>query len=202
VGEVVLKPAQITEAVLAAIGEAIGRKLDRFSLYAGEGTWMELSVLIDGESLLEVTLRVSDEPAQNPTTFQARVWPWLVAAFDADKGFDLQERAHRFLEEGLELAQAAGCSQEDAHRLVGYVFGRPAGTVAGEIGDVMNVLAALAFAHGEDMHSAADAKLAEINTPEKIARVRAKRAARPAGSPLPGWSEPAAVAQDKAGARD
>lgn len=59
-GEVVLKPALITEAVLAAVGEAIGRKLDRFSLYAGEGTWIEISVLLDGASLLEVRLQLPE----------------------------------------------------------------------------------------------------------------------------------------------
>lgn len=142
-------------------------------------------------------LAALDAIPQPVPTFQQRCWPWLVAAFDADKGTDAQERVHRFLEEAFELAQAAGCSEADAKSIGAYVYGREPGDIRGEVGDVMNTLAALCLTHDIDMHEAADAKLAEVSTPEKVARIRAKRAARVEGSPLPGFaSQPAPVPAD------
>lgn len=142
-------------------------------------------------------LAALDAIPQPVPTFQQRCWPWLVAAFDADKGMDAQERVHRFLEEAFELAQAAGCSEADAKSIGAYVYGREPGDIRGEVGDVMNTLAALCLTHDIDMHEAADAKLAEVSTPEKVARIRAKRAAWVEGSPLPGFaSQPAPVPAD------
>jgi NTP pyrophosphatase (non-canonical NTP hydrolase) len=151
----------------------------------------------DGGELARTALAALDATPQPVPTFQQRCWPWLVAAFDADKGMDAQERVHRFLEEAFELVQAAGCSEADAKSICAYVYGREPGDIRGEVGDVMNTLAALCLTHDIDMHEAADAKLAEVSTPEKVARIRAKRAARVEGSPLPGFaSQPAPVPAD------
>jgi hypothetical protein len=116
-------------------------------------------------------------------TFQDRVAPWMMACFGPEISRDTTERNHRFLEESIELVQACGCTREDAHALVDYVFDRPVGEPWQETGGVSVTLAALCLAHGIDMHAAADEELARIW--QCIAKIRAKQAAKPKGSPLP-----------------
>jgi hypothetical protein len=116
-------------------------------------------------------------------TFQNRVKPWMTACFGEQIASDKTERNHRFLEESLELVQATGCTQSEAHQLVDYVFGRAVGEPAQEVGGVMVTLAALCLAHQMDMHSAGETELARIWT--KVEQIRAKQAAKPRHSPLP-----------------
>ena len=115
--------------------------------------------------------------------FQARVQPWMMACFGAAIAADGAERNHRFLEESLELVQACGCTASEAHQLVEYVFGRPVGERAQEVGGVMVTLAALCLAQDLDMHAAGEVELARIWT--KVEAIRAKQAAKPKHSPLP-----------------
>lgn len=110
-------------------------------------------------------------------SFQQRVQPWMLACFGAQIATDADERNHRFLEESLELAQSCGCSAQEAHQLVDYVFGRAPGQTAQEVGGVMVTLAALCLAHGLDMHAAGDAELAQIW--DRIDAIRAKHALKP-----------------------
>jgi hypothetical protein len=119
-------------------------------------------------------------------SFQARVAPWMTACFPPEVCLDQVERNHRFLEEALELVQARGCSRAHAHQLVDYVFDRPAGEPAQEVGGVMVTLAALCIAGDLDMHQAGETELARIWT--KIDQIRAKQATKPKHSPLPGRS--------------
>jgi hypothetical protein len=137
------------------------------------------------------------QPAEQP--FQARVDPWLMACFGEAIARDQQERSHRFIEEALELVQACGCTASEAHQLVDYVFGRPAGEKAQEVGGVMVTLAALCLAHGVDMHAAGETELARIWT--KVEAIRAKQAAKPKHSPLPA-APTAPPAQQQEDARD
>lgn len=125
------------------------------------------------------------------TTFQQRVEPWLLACFGEQIAADTIERNHRFIEEALELVQACSCTQSEAHQLVDYVFGRPVGEVQQEAGGVMVTLAALCRAQGISMHEAGEKELARIWT--KVEAIRAKQAAKPKHSPLPGPA--AALAQ-------
>ncbi|GEM_PF-1821802 len=118
-----------------------------------------------------------------PAPFQQRVQPWLMECFGSTIAGDREERNHRFLEETLELVQACGCSASEAHQLVNYVFGRPVGEPAQEVGGVMVTLAALCLANGLDMHAAGETELARIWT--KVEAIRAKQAAKPKHSPLP-----------------
>ncbi len=118
--------------------------------------------------------------------FQARVQPWLMACFGEMIAGDREERNHRFLEEALELVQACGCSDGEAHQLVNYVFGRDVGEPAQEVGGVMVTLAALCLANDLDMHVNAETELARIWT--KVEAIRAKQAAKPKHSPLPAVS--------------
>ena len=115
--------------------------------------------------------------------FQARVQPWVMACFGAKISADRAERNHRLLEESLELVQACGCTASEAHQLVDYVYGRPVGERAQEVGGVMVTLAALCLAQGLDMYAAGETELARIWT--KVEAIRAKRAAKPKHSPLP-----------------
>jgi hypothetical protein len=116
-------------------------------------------------------------------TYQSRVQPWMMACFGSMIAADRIERHHRFLEEALELVQATGCSADEAHQLVDYVYGRPAGKISQEVGGVMVTLAALWLAHGLDMHVAGETELARVWT--KIEAIRAKQAAKPKYGPLP-----------------
>ena len=130
--------------------------------------------------------------AAQPASFQGRVQPWMMECFGAHISADKQERNHRFLEESLELVQACGCTQSEAHQLVDYVYGRPVGDPQQEVGGVMVTLAALCLAQGMDMHAAGEVELARIWT--KVEKIRAKQAAKPKHSPLPQAAPPAPAA--------
>jgi len=121
--------------------------------------------------------------APTAAALQQRVHPWLMTCFGPKISADRHERNHRFLEETLELVQACGCSADEAHQLVDYVYGRPVGEKDQEVGGVMITLAALCLANGLDMHEAGERELARIWT--MVEKIRAKQAAKPKHSPLP-----------------
>lgn len=122
----------------------------------------------------------------NSSSLQARVYEWAKACFGDAAAQDSTERNHRYLEEALELVQANGCTQSEAHQLVDYVFGRPIGETRQEVGGTLLTLAALCAAIGIDMDEAGEAELARVWT--KFDQIRAKQAAKPKHSPLPGPS--------------
>lgn len=116
--------------------------------------------------------------------FQWRVFQWMKECFARPDSLTKEQRAFRFIEEALELVQAAGTSREDVERLVAYTYGRPVGEVRQEIGGVMVTLAGLAQACSVNMEHAGDQELMRcIANTEKI---RAKDLAKPQRSPLPG----------------
>lgn len=117
------------------------------------------------------------------SSYQRQVEQWLEACFPPSVRADRSERTHRFLEEALELAQANGCSRDDAIALVNYVFGRPAGQANQEVGGVMVTLASLCSAVGITMDEAGSSEL-DRNW-ARIGVIRAKQASKPHGSPLP-----------------
>ncbi len=119
--------------------------------------------------------------------FQERVRPWLKACFGVEIMNDKVERNHRFLEEALELTQAGGCTADDAHKLVDYVYGRPKGRIKQEVGGVMVTLAALCLAHKINLHDLAEMELQRVWT--KVDVIRAKHDRKPTGTPLPGATE-------------
>ena len=119
----------------------------------------------------------------NNTSFQERVARWIDACFPASAKVDRNERTHRFLEEALELAQANGCSREEATALVNYVYGRPQGVPEAEVGGVMVTLAGLCGAFGIDMDHAGETELRR--NWDRIDAIRSKQASKPHGSPLP-----------------
>lgn len=110
--------------------------------------------------------------------FQLYVRDWMKRCFSPKTVSNNRERAFRFLEEALELFQAMECSKEEVASLVEYVFNRPKGEPAQEVGGVSITLAALCSAADIDWQKAAREELIRINSPEVLTKIRAKREAR------------------------
>lgn len=119
-------------------------------------------------------------------SFQQHVVDWGDACFGKDVVRDRSERACRFLEESLELFQAADCTKEDALALVDYVYGREKGEIGQEIGGTALTLAALCEAFGFDLEACSEIELQRVWG--KIDQIRKKQASKPHNSPLPGAS--------------
>lgn len=123
-------------------------------------------------------------------SFQSRVAPWMYECFGPAVAADLVERGDRFLEEALELLQSHGYDPTRVAALVDYVFNRPAGVPAQEVGGVMVTLAAYCNATGQDMHTAGETELARILQPEIMQKIRIKQSSkRDIHGPLPGCAE-------------
>lgn len=118
-------------------------------------------------------------------SFQKDVDDWMQQCFGPEIAADGTERNHRFLEEALELVQSLGCTTSEAHQLVDYVFARPAGEPAQEVGGVRVTLSALCNAHRINEDCAATQEYCRISDPETMEKIRAKQAAKPKHSPLP-----------------
>jgi NTP pyrophosphatase (non-canonical NTP hydrolase) len=121
----------------------------------------------------------------DPNTWQLRVANWVFRCFGWDIANDTLERSDRFLEEALELVQAANYDKQRAHALVEYVFNRPPGELRQEVGGVMVTLTALCNAHVIQLLDAGETELARISTEKMVLKIRAKQAAKPTGSALP-----------------
>jgi len=122
-------------------------------------------------------------------SFQADVAAWMDQCFQPSLYSDMTERGDRLMEEVLELLQAHGYDSARVPTLVNYVFGRPVGEPAQEVGGVMVTLAAYCSVAGLSMQADGQAELDRINQPEVMARIRAKQDAKNAlhfGTPLPG----------------
>jgi hypothetical protein len=116
-------------------------------------------------------------------TFQARVYDWMLYTFSAEATKDATERCHRLLEETLELVQSLGCTASEAHQLIDYVFGRPVGEPAQELGGTQLCLAGLAHAAGLDLEVESEKELAR--NWQNAEKIRAKWKMKPKFSPLP-----------------
>jgi hypothetical protein len=114
-----------------------------------------------------------------PLPFQARVRQWLLSCFGEKIADDTVERNYRFLEESLELVQSLGCSKDDAHSLVDYVFDRPVGDPCQETGGVKVTFAALCAANGISMDQEGEVELRRISAPEVMEKIRRKQLAKP-----------------------
>ncbi len=132
-------------------------------------------------------------------SFQAGVSEWMDQCFLPSLYSNMTERGDRLLEEVLELLQAHGYNQGRVATLVDYVFGRPVGEPAQEVGGVMVTLAGYCWVAGLDMHTSGDAELQRIMRPEVMAKIRRKQEAKNAlhfDTPLPGGAAAPARAVD------
>ena len=118
--------------------------------------------------------------------FQEKVRRWIHYCLGTADANDRTERNNRFLEESLELVQSLGATRDDCIALVDYVFSRPLGDPSQEVGGVLITLAALSTAHDIALQTAADLELRRVW--KNIDTIRAKHAAKPRNSPLPGPS--------------
>lgn len=117
-------------------------------------------------------------------SYQSKVNDWMVKCFGSDIAADGQERNYRFMEEALELFQACGGSMADCLRIVDYVFGRPVGEPAQEVGGVMVTVSALCSANDINLSKAAKTELFRVEG--KIEQIRQKHFSKEIRSPLPG----------------
>lgn len=135
---------------------------------------------VDWDEIKRAAMAPSDV---RPNDYQLAVHNWAVECFGEADSNDHSMRCHRFLEEALELVQAGGCSKAEALQLVDYVYGRPTGELAQEVGGVTVTLAALCSAFGLNMRFCGDAELARVW--EKFDVIRDKHRSKPKFSALP-----------------
>ena len=95
---------------------------------------------------------------------QVAVHAWCAAAFGADHAASVPQRGVRFLEEAIELYQACGCDPAMAHKLIDYIFAKPADPVERELGGVGLTLLALAQATGHDADACELAEFERVKT--------------------------------------
>jgi NTP pyrophosphatase (non-canonical NTP hydrolase) len=91
--------------------------------------------------------------------YQRRVREWTAKCFGDAVDLDRPTRQAQLLEEALECVQAAGLPKNTVQGLVDLVYSKPAGSLNGEIGDVMTSVAAFCTAHEADLHDCAEAAL-------------------------------------------
>lgn len=118
-------------------------------------------------------------PACAHVTLQQRFAGWVASLFGRKCLEDMKERRLRFLEEAIELFQAAGGTDEELRTVGHYVMNRPIGEVGDEVGGVVNTLACLSAAAGVDLLAAAETNYAICV--ERGPRIKAKHAGKPAG---------------------
>lgn len=173
-------PNSETRARPAAIVLTL-RQLRELMRFAGGDEDAEISIgtLIGGATELRAWCTEYPEEGSIPITgaggapFQVRVRAWAAECFGATLADDSRYRSHRFLEEALELAQAAGVTSAESADLVSYVFRRSIGAVPQEVGSVMITLAAFCQASGLSMELAGEAELERVMA--KIAEIREKQ---------------------------
>lgn len=148
-----------------------------------------------GVELRAVVAASLETTPTSPTTcsFQEQVAAWMTQCFRPSLYSDMTERGDRLLEEVLELLQATGYDKARVPTLVDYVFNRPIGEPAQEVGGVMVTLAGFCWIADLDMHTHGDRELARITQPDVMERIRMKQAAKNAlhfDTPLPGSACP------------
>lgn len=114
--------------------------------------------------------------------YQANVHKWMesvIPGWAARKN----ERLFRFNEESLELVQSLDMTKDEVLRMVDYVYGRPIGEPAQELGGTMVTLAALCNAHELDMLVAGYDELNRVSTPEISEKIKAKHKLKEGGPP-------------------
>jgi hypothetical protein len=90
---------------------------------------------------------------------QRAVFEWCCAAFTEEQATSLSQRGLRLAEEAIEACQACGTDPDKLHKLIDYVYGRPAGTIEQELGGIGVTTLALAAAAGL---SAKECEISEV----------------------------------------
>lgn len=101
-------------------------------------------------------------PAIDRTMRQRMVAKLILDRFGAEHANSVPQRALRFLEEAVEAYQAAGADKEMAHKLIDFVFDRPRGDLAKEIGAVGLTLLGFAAAAELDADREEDREISRV----------------------------------------
>lgn len=109
----------------------------------------------------------------NPS--QPRVAAWCQEVLGPESSANVEERSVRTAEEAIELTQACGVDAETLHKLVDYVYSRPAGKPAQEIAGTLVTLYSVAAALGVDAERELEKELGRIWQPEVIERCRRRQ---------------------------
>ena len=119
----------------------------------------------------------------NPIDFQDMTGVWVEKCFGPEAAADVPERNWRFIEEAIELVQSLGMTRNEVFDLVDYVYSRPSGDPAQEVGGTMVTLAALCQTNGLDMLECGILELDRCN--KNIEKIREKHRNKPKNSPRP-----------------
>lgn len=103
-----------------------------------------------------------------------------------DDPTNTEERVHRFLEEAIEVAHAIYVPLDDVIQLAKYVYQGKRGSLNEELSDAAITLASLCRYRERDFMSVVFNGLHKLESPERIERVRKKRANRKGRGALPG----------------
>ena len=116
----------------------------------------------------------------NSAVMQQAVLEWMAKVFPARLYRDRQQRCLRFFEEATELVQAFGLPEQQALNVLSYVYARPEGEPAQEVGGVGVTLLALCSTEEIDFNRELFTEFGRINEPDVIEKIQAKQASKPA----------------------
>jgi hypothetical protein len=102
---------------------------------------------------------------------QQRVVEWGIRCFGVEQMDDPKVRGLRLVEEAIEFCQAVEADSEKLHKLIDYVYSRPAGKPEQELGGVGVTWLAAARSIGTSAEDCLDVEIARIftKTPEHFA---------------------------------
>jgi len=99
--------------------------------------------------------------------------------FGQELALDKRIRQFRFLEEAIELLQAAGMERDEMIKVMDYVLNRPVGDMGQEVGGTFITLLALCHAYGFDAEAQTSEELERCGQPSVIDRIRMKQMQKP-----------------------
>jgi hypothetical protein len=154
-------------AALTGLGLVVGLILG-FAIFSRVGVTSRMTVV---PYSLEPMLWPPLEPGADYVYYsqlrnkrQRSVAAWCAEMFGADHAASVPQRALRMLEETLELAQAAGLDDAQAHHCVDHVYSRPPGDPAKELAQVGVVLLSVAEALGVNADAMEAAEVARVTS--------------------------------------
>lgn len=133
------------------------------------------------EPIRPEVFREATEPEETTMDLQDAQYlnhAWAIKCFGENVVNDKRERVKRFLEEAIELFQAAGGTADDADDLLAYVFGRTKGEPTQEVGGVLVTLLVLCSTAGISAAGALQLEMSRINDPVFMERSRKKQVSK------------------------
>lgn len=140
----------------------------------------------EGLELTPKNTQIIEKPDISFWTYFNEVTQWFIECFGYSPSSKPGDRLHRFTEESLELTQSLGQTREEAHAIVDYVHGRPVGEPVQELGGTFVTLFVVAETYGLNPAVCARKELDRVKQPSVMTKIRAKDAAKPVFSALPG----------------